>query len=283
MNVIVVSQNDINSSLNSSFNYKFRNSVNLAHKEIALSSLSMYYSWYNISAELGNNTFTFDWVVGVLATTYVVTIPDGMWEISDINNYLQQYFIDEGMYLINSAGEFVYYGEFIINPNIYSIDVITYPVPIALPATYTAPANFIGYPTQTFNPKFTFTTKFNEIIGYTAGFQTSLNTGVGTVLFYNSSTSPDIQPNSTLLIAVQNVANDYSINYSIIYSITPSGIGPGGIIVDKPPTLIFTPFIDGVYNQLTIRILTTDFKPIKIVDPNITMTFVIKDKKTIAS
>jgi len=279
MNVIVLNQNDIVGTTNSVFKYKFRNSVNLSNKEIALASLSMYYSWFNITPELGNTKFFITWEGGVPAT-YTITIPQGIWSIKAINAYLQQFCINNGFYLIDGAGDFVYFAEIIINQEEYGINLITYPVPIVLPVGYTEPANWAGYAADFFNPVLTIPSAFNQIIGYTAGFATDVNTGNNTILTYLSSTSPDIQPIETLLITIDNVSNDYTINYGTIYSLTPQVQG-GQLIVEKPPSLIFAPFINGYYSEIVVRFLKTDYTPVTIYDPNITITLSIKDKRTL--
>lgn len=281
MNVIVVTKNNIiSSSGNNIFQYDFERSVFLKNKEIALASLSIYYSWYNISSSLGNNTFTYVWTVGTTDTTYTVTIPDGLWEISDINEYLQNEFITNGQYLINGDGDYVYYAELLINTNTYSVDIITYPVPKSLPTGYSEPTSWVGYPDDYFNPTITLTADFNEIVGYTAGYATDPNTGNNTILTYNSSTSPDIQPNEVILLTCSGVQNKYSNPYGTLYAITAS-VNPGDIISEKPPALIFSPLIDGTYSNIIFRLLkATDKTPIDIEDPNITLVFVIKDKST---
>jgi hypothetical protein len=63
------------------------NAVQFVHDEsIAVASTSMFYSWYNIFAALSNNT----------TTTYTVRIPDGIYNISDLNKHLQFTMINNG-------------------------------------------------------------------------------------------------------------------------------------------------------------------------------------------
>src|SRR5271156_4771982 len=49
-----------------------------------LDNLTIYYSWFNIKLSLNNNEFQY--TDGKIV--YNVTMPDGSYEISDINNYL---------------------------------------------------------------------------------------------------------------------------------------------------------------------------------------------------
>jgi hypothetical protein len=94
MFIIVLNQtNIVQDGLNNKLVYKFPNSVVFKDKYIAVSSVSMYYSWFNITSVYGNNTFTYTWTNGASTSTFPVVIPDGLWNISAINNFIQ--FIDD--------------------------------------------------------------------------------------------------------------------------------------------------------------------------------------------
>ena len=279
MNTIVLTSNNIQGSGNNNFVYKFPNSKTFINKEIGLSSLDIYYSWYNISSALGNNRFTYTWVVGTTTTTYTVIIPDGLWEISTINSYLQSIFISNNHYLINSSGNFVYYAEFLVNPSLYVVNINTYPFPTSLPSGWSQPSGFAGYPIQTFNPLITIPSAFNLIVGYAVNFATSQNTGIGTTLSYSSSLVPQVQPNPTILVTATNIDNIYSTPSGVLYSITPD-VGIGELYSDKPPEIIFQPIINGTYNEIRIQLVkTSDFSPIQIIDPNTVIILVIRDRQ----
>jgi len=53
--------------------------------QIALLNYSMWYSWYNISTDLGNNKFYY--YNGT--TNRSITLPDGQYGISDLNSYIK--------------------------------------------------------------------------------------------------------------------------------------------------------------------------------------------------
>ena len=135
MNTIILnSSNVVSGTNNSTLVYNFPNSILFDNQKIAVHSINMYYSRCNISSALGNNTFSYVWVNGSTPSTITIVIPDGLWEISDLNNYLQFQFIQNGDYLINTLGQNVYYAEFLVNANRYSININTYSVPTSLPA-----------------------------------------------------------------------------------------------------------------------------------------------------
>lgn len=295
MRVIVLNSNNIvPNGQNNTLIYKFPNSVLFKGNSIAVSSVSMYYSWFNISSALGNNTFTYNWVNGTTIIPYTVVIPDGLYEISDLNLFLQFTFIANGNYLIDGAGKYVYYGEFLLNPTRYAVQVNTYLVPTSAQATtlgYTSPTGFAGFPTNNYNPIFTFPTFFNNIIGFSANYSTPDNTNNAyippanqTLITKNnngtisclSTQAPNVQPNSSIYFSLSNINNPYSSPSSIIYALVPTG-NVGTLIAERPPQFAWNKLIDGTYNELKLQFLGNNFQPIQINDPQMTIMLVIKE------
>lgn len=284
--IVLNSSNILPGSNNSTLVYNFPNSVTFDSHQIAVQSVSMYYSWTNINnITLQNNVFTYTWVVAAATTTYTVTLPTGLYEISDINSYLQFVFINNGHYLINAVGKNIYYAEFLVNPSLYSINIITYPVPTSLPTGWTLPvANpqtgalaWPGFPTTFFNPRITIPAKFNLIVGYAAGFATSQNTGLNTILTYNSSISPQVAPNPNCLITVSNISNIYASPSSVIFNIN-ANVGFGELIISQPSEYAFNDLLKGTINSLFIRLIGADGQSLNILDPNITILLLIRKK-----
>lgn len=293
--LVLNASNVLDDGTNSSYIYNFPNSVVLTDKYIAVSSITMYYSWFNIDSKYNNNTLTYTWTVAGTTTTYTINIPNGLYNISDINSYCQWTMINNGHYLINASGNNVYYFELLVNPNRYAIQINTFLVPTSLPTGFTQPANFAGYPTTTRNPVITIPANFNKIIGYTAGFTSNGNVGnaytppsptqsnnyvakdgAGT-LSYLSNTYPDVQPNSSIFVSISNINNPYSQPSSIIYSITPT-VAIGEQVIERPPNFMWNKLINGTYNQLRVQFLGIDKQPISIRDPNLTILLTIRDK-----
>jgi hypothetical protein len=236
----------------------------------------MYYSWFNISALLGNNTFTYTWTVGITTTTYTVIIPDGLYEISTINAYLQYNLIDNKAYLINASSQNVYYVEFLVNTSTYKIVINTFPVPTTLPAGYTAPAGFLGYPTTTRKQVVTLPANFNKIMGFIPNYATTAESGLTTNQTYSSTVAPQVQPNPSILLSLSNIDNKYSNPTSIFYSIAPT-VAIGALITERPANFIWNTLIKGTYNQLRMTILGANLQPIKIQDPAMTIILAIKE------
>jgi hypothetical protein len=355
--IVLNSSNLVNNGLNNQFVYLFPNSINIKNSYISVASVAIYYSWFNISKALGNNSFSYTWYstgtstlfsattttasislttltltgsniptltvgtlitgTGVTANTYItailststytvnnsqtssptnytsavtttnnITIDDGIYQVADLNNLLQYNMIKNGNYLTNSSGQNVYYAEFIVNPSRYAVQINTFTIPSSLPTGYTAPSGFT-YPPTPLNPVLTIpplsgaTTGLGNLLGFKSGLTTSplastaitgtyVSTNTAGTISYISTTSPNIQPNSSLLFSSTGVDNQYSIPTSIIYSISPN-VGVGSIISDKPPNYLWNKMIDGFYNQLTITILGTNLQPIQLNDPSTTI------------
>ena len=277
---------------NSTLVYNFPNSVSFSNHEIAVSSVSMYYSWDNVggtTTQLNNNQFSYTWVALGLTTTYQVIIPAGLYEITDINNFLQFTFIQNGHYLINSAGQNVYYAEFLVNVNKYSVDINTFVVPTTLPSGWSTPtantatgaAAWVNFPTQTFNPLITLpaTNNFYKLVGYVAGFATSQNTGGTLNLSYSSSVAPQVQPNPTLFLSCSFVSNPYANPATNIFAITPT-VPIGGQILIQPPEFTFNS-IQGTTASLTFQLRGSNGAVLTIRDTNLAIVLCIKEKGSV--
>ena len=297
MFVIVLNQtNLVQDGQNNKLVYRFPNSTILKDKYIAVSNVSMFYSWFNITSTSGNNTLTYTWTSGAVTTTYNIIIPDGLYEISEINNYCQFVMIQNGTYWVNSVGDNVYPFEILLNPQRYAVQINTYLVPSSLPTGATVPVNFPGWPTTPQNPVITIPAKFNIIVGYTAGFATNANVNNAYVpptpatvqtnyasklsngtLSYLSNTSPQVQPNNNVLFSISNINNPYSQPSSIIYSLNPN-VAVGEQIYETPPNFMWNKLIDGTYNEIRLTLLGNNLRPLIINDPNMTILLTIRSQ-----
>jgi len=143
MRTLVLNETNIVGANNNTLIYSFPSSVDLTGCEIAVSNITMYYSWDNINATtLQNNIFYYNWVSGAVNTQYTVVIPNGLYELSDINAFLQYTFIQNGHYLVNSTSQNVYYAEMIINPTQYAVQVNTFAVPHHIQPSIDFPSQF---------------------------------------------------------------------------------------------------------------------------------------------
>lgn len=306
MFVIVFNESNIvQDGQNNKLVYKFPNSVILTNKYISVSNISMFYSWFNISQANSNNTFTYTWTTGAsgvdITNTYTILIPDGLYEIPEINFYAQFQFINNGTYWIDTTtGQYAYPFEIIVNATRYAIQLNTYLIPTSLPANASIAGitNFPGWPLVAQNSVVSFPAKFNKIVGYFAGFASNPNlnntfvppqpatkttnyveksvNGILGTLSYLSNFAPQVQPNNNVLFSLSNINNPYSQPSSIIFSLNPK-VAVGQQITESPPTFMWNKMIDGTYTELRLTLLGTDLQPLQINDPNMTILLTIRD------
>ena len=304
-----IAPNSLNNG-NNQFVYQFPNSVSFPNHEIAIQNINMYYSWANInSTSLHNNTFYYAWgaTAASPAKQFTVVIPDGLYEISTINSFLQYTMIKNGHFWTDSAGNYIYFIELVVNPSDYAVQINTYPVPAGAPPTgYTggsAAATAQGgtaysNPTVAFTPTLSMSASiipnnndFYKIVGFPANFSTYSSGGVyqygadttNTSLNKSviSTTSPQVQPNPTLFMAISNIDNKYSNPSTIVYQLG-ADVAFGELINITPPQFAYNKLLPGTYNGLRLQLLGTDLNPIQILDPAMSFTLVIRDRKDVS-
>lgn len=242
--------------------------------EIAISSITIPYSWYNVSTFYNNNTFQFTWTVGTTLSTYTVTLPNGFYTVTDINYYLQNYCISNGFYLVNSSGQNVYYLTMSYNTNYYGINILEFPVPTSLPSGYTQPTNWAGYPTTATCPKFILpaTGSIGPIIGYTPG---TYGIGGTNAQSFLSNTTPNGANINSVIVRCNLVNNKISSPTDIIDSF-PINSAYGANINYVPNFEKWIKIQKGTYSSFTISFYDQNLNPIQILDSNVLITLLIR-------
>jgi hypothetical protein len=194
--LIINSSNVVPNTNNSVYRYNFPagNVEFIKGQKLALGSIQMYYSTFNITSAQGNNTFSYIWVDGREIT---ITIPDGFYDINSLNDFLHFVMIQQGHYLTNTAGEYFYFLTFVINSATYQININAYPMSLTLypVATYTigaystatittsSPATPVAWsrPTNAITPMVRIlANNFRNIVGFEAGYYPQGKTGYAT-------------------------------------------------------------------------------------------------------
>ena len=253
--------------------YSFKNDM------IALQSVYQYFSIFNITSDYGNNTFSYTWFDGV---EYTITIPDGYYEISDLNSYFQSIMIANTHYMTNSAGQFIYFLEFIVNTSRYAVQINAYPLDTTIQssngyilpsgATWSVPA------TSTLSQFNINTTGFGEVLGYEIGSYPDTQVGSTTSSFL-SSKAPQITPYSSILVSCNLVNNRAVIPSNILSSYTPLGTSIGSLFTFEPNYLQFADVEDGQYTQLVLEFRDQLNRSIIIRDPNMLISLYTETKK----
>ena len=102
--LVLNSSNAVAGTHHSTYRYQFApGSVKFAGSKDAVASLSLYYSLHSINSSYGNNQFQLIFLVGAGASKSTITIPYRFYTVSELNSFLQQFCITNGLYLIKSV------------------------------------------------------------------------------------------------------------------------------------------------------------------------------------
>jgi len=259
------------------FQYNFINGGFVIDRdaEVCMTQCTIPYSWSNVNATIYNNaTFQYTWKVGTTTSTYTVTLPNGFYQTSDILNYLQSQMIANGHYLIDSAGNFVFYLSLTVNPTYYSCQLVSYAVPTSLPSGYTAPSNWPGYPTTTFTPQLVILgNNFGSLIGFSQGsyppaMQTSNYSTIGNI-------TPNGSPVNSVIVRCSLVFNNCTNPTDILDSF-PITSSFGSNINYTPNFEKWVKIRRGKYSSLIISLYDQNLNPLPAIDSNVLINLLIK-------
>jgi len=289
--LILNPNNIVANSGNSTFQYKFPLGGFMAKDEmIAVQQISLYQSVFNITAANNNNTFSYVWVNG---QTYTIVIPDGYYELEQINAILQSYFVANQQYLTTTSGQYVYLLEIVVNQARYAYQINSFLISSAIAATNGwTPASTAWVPTtNAICPIFVVpNTNFQQLIGFTAGrYPNAVITGATPATYlqtptytttqsFLSQTAPQIVPQPSYLCLCNLVNNRLSIPSQLIYSLTPTGVVFGSLYTVQVSELVYNKVEDGQYTDLIFRFVDSLGNALVFQDPNILILLVIKSK-----
>jgi hypothetical protein len=262
------------------FQYKLSRSIDFSKYEVALGSVSIYYSWQAITSRRGNNTFRLIFPTSSTTQAFTITIPDGTYTAKDLNNYLQFWSIQNNLYLIdNISGENYYFINVAENPAAYAIQITLQPVQNR--AGYTAAAGFPTMPTTAFTPQLQIIdsgeNSFGQIVGFNAGTYPAAQQT--TQFSINSNIVPQIDPVASVVIGLSNLYNPLANNSQVLYTFTSAGVGFGGLINSSlGQGISYTP-MQGSSNELVLSFYDQNMLPLQIIDPNICVRLLIRSRK----
>ena len=299
--LILNSSNIVPNSNNSVFRYVFPagNVEFVKGDKLALASIQMYYSTFNLTAEQGNNAFKYVWVDGL---EYDVIFPDGFYDATSINEYLHQVQLINKHYLIeNSNGNFVWFNTIGVNASTYTIEINCYNMnstlyPIGVGTTdYTFPAGATWVvPTANIVPMIRIlSNNFRYVIGYNSGYYP---TGTGnpavsapitgvppaqtqsptytSIQSFSSAFVPQITPLSSYTLTCSLINNNYAVPNTLLYSFSPQG-SFGAQFTLAPNQYSFLDIQVGQYNGFNLQFTDQNNLPVAIQDPNIVILLIV--------
>jgi hypothetical protein len=279
--------------------------------EVAMSNLYIYFSWFNIQASLGNNTFTYNWPTNTgspVYYTYTVTIPDGFYQINDLNAYFQQIQFQNGTYLESGTSGVgptstspVYFLSFVSNPTYYRTTLTVTLLPDAADAStdgYVVPNDYAPAaggalpPTDTW-PQFTIPAtnapagsntpaqySMSKSLGISPGSYPPANQSTGSPLYnINGQFAPFIESTSSVFVTCSLLTQTGLTLYpQVLATFGYTGVAFGSEMQIEPKWPLFVPIADVSTASMTIQFTDENFVPLNMQDPHITMTLLIRGR-----
>ena len=285
--LVLNSTNVTSSSTITTFKYNFINGgFQLKNMEMCVSSITLPYSFYNVSSYYNNRTFSLIFPKGATTQTISVTLPEGFYTVTDINSYIQQICLDNGAYLIDSTGNYVYYQQLVYNSTYYSVQLLLYPVPTTLPTgysyasagtLYTSSANL---PTTSYTPQLVLSSagSIATIIGFKTGttYPSAQSTANQSIL---STLTPVGSTVNSIIMQCSLVNNPVTSPSDILDSLPIHNSTFGSNITYEPSFEKFISLSDGTFNNFTFSFRDQNLNEIYARDPNVSITLIIRQKK----
>jgi len=190
--------------------------------EIALVTADLWYTWHNITADYQNNTFRY--YNG--SVWREITLPNGNYEVSDLDDYLRDQMDTNSDYTTNAAGERVY--SIKISPN-----AVTTKVVITISNSYQIDLS---------------TSKLNELLGFNSAIYNA------TVSSQNRVDVTRGVNNLVIHCSLATGSYDNSIGSDVLYTFVPQ-VGRGSAIHVEPNSPLYVPVSESKQiKQITMRL-----------------------------
>jgi len=272
---LVLNSSNVASQTNTTYKFDFINGSFTVNKDakMCISEITIPYAWFNITAVYGNNQFVFvDW----LGVNHTITLSDGFYQVADIQVIIEQYCITNKIYLINNAGQNVYYILLATNPVFYANQIICYEFPYLssadLPTGWSAPSGFIGFPTS---PLSTAITILNNNFQTYLGFKAGTYGGTSTSSNYLSNIVPVGSNVNSVIVRCSLVSNNAGFPTDILdtFNINASF---GNNITYQPTFEKWVKLTPGTYSSFLITLVDQNYNTIYSKDANSTISLLIK-------
>jgi hypothetical protein len=276
--LILNSSNVVNNGLNDTYLYRFpAGAIECKDDQIAVSSISLYYSWYNINQSVyNNNSFRYTWID---ATEHTVAYPDGAYyTVADLNSYFQSVMYTNNHYLVNSTtGQIQYLMEFVENATFYAVQFNAFVVNTTLPDGFELPAGATwSLPVSPRTAQITIVSNnFGALVGLTPRSYPAMPTS--TTYSITSNTTPQISPINSIVVSCSLVRNTYSVPSTLLYAFAPN-TRFGSLITTQPNEHSYVDIQDGQYTDVTIKFSDQLLRTIAINDNNVVIMLTIRNK-----
>jgi hypothetical protein len=279
---LIITKNNLVAGSTNTYKYNFSSNVDMGNIDIGLGSASIWFSWRNITAAKGNNQFSIIHpTTGTGNITLNLTLPDGGYNISDINNYIRYYLISNGYYIQNTTtNEQIVYCKLQVNNSTYSCEFVSYPMPLALPDGHTA-GSAITFPSATRTPQLVVSQpNFGTVIGFATGIFPAVQP---TVLTTSTSTLvPQVSDVTNVVLTLDSAMNPFAPNSKVIHSISPAGYAYASLIKSEPNEISWVPQQSGWRQSITIQLVNQNLTPLDQYDTDVTIKLLLRYRDQIS-
>lgn len=290
---IVLNQGNLtNTATNATFSFKFPGTVStFKNAEVSIAQINMYNSIFNINQQVyNNNSFSIIFPIsaaGVDATyTLNINLPNSYMAYSDINSYVQQQMITQGLYLIK-GGSNVYFWNIQSNPTLYAGQINEFSVPLTttyVSAGYTLPSSGkwsgIGTSlpvTNAYTPQTVISNNgFQQIIGLNpATYPPAQQISTYSI---SSQFTPTISPVQSLNVHCSLTNSPLTIPPDYIGNFNPNQVQFGALYSYQPSTYEWISIPDQTVSQITVYFTDQSNNTVYINDPTTTIALFIRWK-----
>jgi hypothetical protein len=231
--------------------------------EVCLKSLTVYYSWFNIMQEKGNNQFSYHWPG---AGDFPVVLADGIWSFDDMMAYLRMVMRKNGHYLVDQTGAEQYYLNLVLNPVLYCLSLTATPLPTVLPEGWENPANVDLAASAGQTPQLIVPSGFSKVTGFATGTYPSTSS---TTIYQVNSGRPQIT-DVTALNLLSNLCDStgFSFDHRVLASFVQPAGRPGALITIEPAIPDWVPVQQQQdFSEITLSLVDQLMRPVHIQDP----------------
>ena len=235
----------------------------------------MYNSFYNISqTQYQNTNITFTWFDG---SVYNWTIPDGYYSLSDLNLWLQQQFILNKLYCVNSNNsQNIYFVQFQTNSVLYKAQIDVYFMPSSANATlygYSKPEGATwNFPSVNTMVQITINDNLKVYFGTsqtTFGIITPAQN-----MNYLSDVCPSISRVFSIYLGCNLIVSEYN-QIGNLFAQFPISSSYGNLIkVESQEALISIK--EGIYSEISITLWDQENKALHFIDKDLTLFLIVQ-------
>ena len=306
-NVVFNSNNFVieNNKLTNQLRYQFPVATDFSKKQVGISSISLYNSFFNVQTQYFNNTIliTMPYYMSFISgnNTGTLILNDGYYSVENINTLIENFCIENGYYAIQNNSP-IFFFQMQDNAIQYKIELDFYLVQQSgnSSSLFTIPLNAAGIPFYsiittgltmdgnfpqfgsigTLTPMINFNDEFGSLIGFnnaSTGINMYPPTNPPSKFQYLSNTTPSLNIITSLIITCNLVNNTLAIPNNVLGSIAIS-VPSGAYLSQQSPQISFSDCNQSQAYYIQITLWDQNLKPVYLNDNDILIVIAVRDR-----